>query len=219
MNTPEKPEVFGHNITLVGELNPKIFQPSWFASANLIRKSEADQADIQIIQNEIISFQAEWLILQVTRGRIIFRTMEESHFEVLRDLVVGTFKLLEHTPLRMLGINWDMHFRKKNQEECNQIGDRLAPKVPWDEILENPELSSLSMQSQGRPDQFKGKITFKVEPSTRIDSGVFVSLNDHFEVGDPKSIVGCKEIIEILLSSWVSSKERTLFAGHKMTET
>ncbi len=59
---PRRPEVQEANITLRGHFTPTIFQPSWFASQDLLRKSEADDAQIQIIHRDAVVFSASWLV-------------------------------------------------------------------------------------------------------------------------------------------------------------
>ena len=46
-----KPELYRISIVLLGNFNPKIFQSAWFASQNLIRKIEANEAKIEIIHS------------------------------------------------------------------------------------------------------------------------------------------------------------------------
>ena len=48
-----KAELSGINIVMLGSFNPKIFQPAWFAANELIRNLEAEEADTQIIHNDI----------------------------------------------------------------------------------------------------------------------------------------------------------------------
>lgn len=196
-----KPDLSGLNIVLVGSFNPQIFQPAWFAAENLIRKEEGEAAKIELVHAEFVSFTLDWLQLQVTRDRFIASTTKESHHEALRDFVMGTFRLLSHTPIKQMGLNLDLHFLMKSEDEWHAFGHRLAPKEPWAGILEKPGMRSLHMQGV-RPDKFKGYILVRAEPSVRIQPGVFVSVNDHYEVDDPNSSQGCNEIMNILTQGW-----------------
>ena len=80
----------GMSIVFLGDFNPKIFQPAWFAQENLIRAQEAEAADIKIINPEIVIFEFEWLSVQITRDRCIFGTTQEAYYEIVRDLCLGT---------------------------------------------------------------------------------------------------------------------------------
>lgn len=196
----------GMSIVLLGDFNPKIFQPAWFAQENLIRAPEAEAADIKIINPEIVIFELEWLSVQVTRDRCLFGTTQEAYYEVVRDLCVGTFKLLRHTPMQKLGINRSYHFKKDSLEQWHAFGHKVAPKELWNNILKSPGLTSLTIEGM-REDGFKGYIRVKVEPSKRVHPGIYIQVNDHYETED--SAIGCEEIINILESSWANSIEKS----------
>src|SRR5437867_1304432 len=98
-------EIEGVSIVLRGNFNPSIFQPAWLASHSLLRRQEADAAKINVIHPELTSFTAEWLILEVTKDRFGAATIHQAHAEPLRDLVLGVFTLLEHTPFTKMGMN------------------------------------------------------------------------------------------------------------------
>src|SRR5947209_7914808 len=98
-------EIEGIHIVLIGAFNPKIFQPAWFAHQGLIRQEEAESAEQVVTVNELSTFTADWLTLQVTPDRLQASTGDAAHFDVLRDLILGTFRLLEHTPVEKMGIN------------------------------------------------------------------------------------------------------------------
>ena len=91
MTTATKPEFSGLNIVLLGDFNPKIFQPAWFAAEGLLQKKETDRAKIEVFHHEISIFELDWLRLQVTRERFAVETTQEPYYEPLRDLVLGTF--------------------------------------------------------------------------------------------------------------------------------
>jgi len=198
----DQPIIQGMNIVLLGDFNPKIFQPAWFAAEQLIRVPEAEGADIKIINPEVVIFDLDWLEVQVTRDRCIFTTSQEAYYEVVRDLCIGTFRLLRHTPLRKMGINRDVHFRMKSVDEWHEFGHRLAPKELWNSILKNPGLKSMTIEGV-REDGLRGYMRVKVEPSTRIQPGIYFQINDHYETD--KSVIGSEDIINMLESSWDQS--------------
>ncbi|MEA3359624.1 MAG: hypothetical protein U9R17_09515 [Thermodesulfobacteriota bacterium] len=200
-----KAELSRISIVMLGSFNPKIFQPAWFAANELIRKLEAEEAGIEIIHNDISIFSiGDWLRLAVTRDRFDASTEQEAYFEVLVDFVLGTFSLLSHTPAGILGINTSMHYRVKNDKCWHEIGDKLAPKKPWNLLMRDPGLTSVEMQDI-RVDGPKGYLRVRVGPSTRITPGIFISTNNHYEIDDPKNTKGCSELMEILNTNWKSS--------------
>lgn len=126
----------GVSVVLRGNFNPAIFHPSWFASQDLIRRQEAEAASVEIVHAEAAIFNADWLQIHVFRDRFQARTFQEPYYEALRDLVIGVFSYLNHTPIRIMGINRLFHFRLESEEVWHKVGDRLAPKQDWVELLE-----------------------------------------------------------------------------------
>ncbi len=206
--TKIRPEVEGSNIILRGDFNPKIFQPAWFAAQGLLREEEANNAEVEIIHPAIVRFSLDWFQLEVSQDRFFIGTTQIPYYEILWDLVSGTFKILPHSPITKMGINFDFHYKMASEEDWHAVGHLMAPKQIWKDILEKPGMRSLSMQGQ-RPDEYKGYIMVRIEPSRRIEYGLFISINDHYEIKDPESSLGCKEIIEMLDSSWKSSYKRS----------
>jgi len=72
------PEIQGQSIVLIGDFNPRIFQPAWFGKEHLIRENEADTATIKIIHPDIVSFSTEWFELDITRDRFTISTNHEA---------------------------------------------------------------------------------------------------------------------------------------------
>jgi len=201
----EKPEIQGMSIVLLGDFNPKIFQPAWFAAENLIRSSEAEAVNIEIINPEIAIFNLDWLQVQITRDRCAISTAQEPYYEIVRDLCLGTFKLLKHTPIRVMGINWRAHFRMRSIEDWHNLGHKLAPKDLWNTILKEPGMQSLKIQGT-REDGYKGHLRITTEPSVKVSPGVYIQVNDHYQADDP--IIGSDKIINILEASYNQSKRK-----------
>lgn len=198
MIKPEKPSVI---LVFRGIFAPKIFHPMWFSKRNLLPDEEAQQAKIAIISDEICEFQLDWLLLQVTRDRILLKTTFESHYEALKDLALGMLSILNTFPVTQLGINFESHYRVDDIEKWNMIGDLLAPKDIWTEILNKPGLRRLEIESI-RHDSPKERIITRVEPSLLVQPGVFFFFNNHFEVKDVENCIDADEIMNILKSNW-----------------
>ena len=198
----------GISIVLVGSFNPGIFQPAWFAAQDLIRSEEADEAEIELVRPEISAFRLEWLHMQVLHERFIATTDRTASFEVLRDFVVGTFSVLEHTPVTKLGLNYDRHFEMKSEEAWHKLGRRLAPRSHWEQGLKEPGLRSMTMQGV-RPDELGGAIFVKVEPSVKVKFGVYVSLNDHYELGQAdEGLASAETATQLIQEHWDAFLER-----------
>ena len=193
-----EPEISGVEVVLLGDFNPAIFTPAWFAMHGLLPMAAADSADLQVAHRQLTVFSTDWLQLQVATNRFVADTGQAPHVRV-RDLVVRVFKEhLLHTPLNAMGINRNVHFRVGSSAERDRIGRALAPVEPWGRWRQALELdgekngmASLTMSQHDPTDRPPGgAVRVRVEPSNRVgdgDSGVFVQVNDHYAVADAAS--------------------------------
>jgi hypothetical protein len=204
-----EPEISGVQVVLVGDFNPAIFTPAWFALYRLLPESVASSAKLEVAHPQATKFTADWLHLEVTVERFVVHTLQAPHVRV-RDLVVRVFREhLYHTPLKALGINRNVHFRVRNLTERDRIGRTLAPVEPWgtwghDLGLDGTRggMTSLRMsqlEPNGRPSGDKINVT--VEPSARIGegrTGVFVNVNDHHVIDEtgPRAGTGLMNLLE-----------------------
>jgi hypothetical protein len=211
-------EIEGLNIVVLGTFNPQIFQPEWYARQNLIGVEQAEKASIEFINPDISVFSIGWMRLEITRDRASFGTNQAQHFELLRDLVGSTFKILQHTPLSRFGINWVCHFRMPDIESWHKIGHKLAPKEPWAEVLQDPGMRDVMMEAK-RPDKYAGKIYVTVQPSLIVQPGVYVMINDDFELGVEKGVETAPDkLIRILNSELSRSMERRTRINEKVLQ-
>ena len=202
-------EIKFETLTIVvrGNFNPTIFQPRWFSAQGLIGDLAADAAQIQIIHPHVCAFSVGSFDIQVTEDRFMAATSDASFYDPLRDLVVGTFSILRHTPLRQMGLNLSVHVQASSEDAWHQIGHTLAPKGFWEPLLEKPGMLSLTIRSL-RPDAYKGHVNVKVEPSGRAQPGVFVDVNDHFELEATDPSEASPLLVEIMDSQWQPSHAR-----------
>ena len=193
---PEKVE--GGSIVLLGNFNPAIFQPLWFSNQDLIPKSEAEAAEIQVVHSEVTSFSLEWLGLQVTKNRFTASTSDSAHLEPLRDLVLGTFSILEHTPLLQMGMNRDVHYKLPSHHDLLDVGNRLAAKSFWRHIIDDPRPEVLRLAGR-RPDVEDALLRLTVEPSARVIPGMYFGFNEHYQAeGDNPT----RELLMALSERW-----------------
>jgi hypothetical protein len=185
-----------HSIVLIGDLNPAIFQPAWFAAEDLINSTEAKAANVEIVSAQATLFKVDWLNVQVLPQRFVASTTNEAYYRPLCDFVLSTFSKLIHTPIRIMGLNYSYHYRLEDSEQWHFVGHELAPKDRWRGLLNNPGLASLTVQGE-RQD---GYVRIKLEPSARIENGIFVETNNHYKVTSDEP--GCRHMLDILSSEW-----------------
>ena len=182
--------------------NPAIFQPQWFARESLIRPSEADEAEVQVIAPPITSFKLDWLVLQITAGQFIATTADMGHIAPLCELVLGTFAALQHTPVRQMGLNRDMHYRAPSIDLWNSIGHKLAPKEFWEGLIDSPGMQTIQISGK-RSHSRALRLTVTVQPSVRVQPGVYFGTNEHFE-GEEGS---ARDLMQVLKDHWWSAQE------------
>ena len=213
-----EPEISGVSIVLLGNFNPAIFTPAWFALHEFWSRGVAENADLQAAHNQMMAFSTESLQVYVTPDSFHAETLQDPPVRVC-DFVIRVFReLLPHTPVRAFGINRDVHFRVPNVAARDRVGRMLAPLEPWGECAELLQLGgdqsgmvSLSMrqsQPEGRPPG--GQINVKVEPSVQIGDGrlgIYVQVNDHYAI-DTTAADGRGELLGFLEDGFGASVQR-----------
>jgi hypothetical protein len=213
-----EPELGGCSIVLLGHFNPLIFSPQWFAKNEIISDEEAASAQVNVIHSDIASFQVGKHRIQVEEGRLSADTTE-APWITLCDLLVKTFgEFLIHTPINQMGINRSVHFSVGDEATRNRIGRLIAPLAPWgkwgEEIAkaETPLsrggcVNLIMSQPRVAEDPVRGHIQVQVQPSSRLrgGAGIFVNVNDHYNVGPLDEVIGCEQIISILSSGFEQS--------------
>lgn len=206
---PMVPEKQAVNIVIRGSFNPAIFNPSWFALNQLLSSGEVETADVKIIHADIALFTIDWLQLRVVPDRFQAITTQESHYERLRDLALGVFDLLTHTPVIALGINREFHVRFQSVSVWNEVGHRLVQKEDWRSLLEDPRTASLVVHGK-RPDGLNGYIGVRIEPSPLGSPALYIEVNDHYQFqSDPKVPLGTSEAVQVLRERWNESMQRS----------
>ena len=215
-----EPEIDGVDVVLVGDFNPAIFTPAWFALNGFLPESAVANAELQIAHQQITAFNTDWLRLQVTPDRFSAGTLQAPHVR-LHDLVVRVFKEhLHHTPLRDFGINREVHFRVRSLAVRDRMGRTLAPVEPWgtwgrelgSDGLQGG-MTSLTMSRnnpEGRP--AGDRINVTVEPSYRIGEGrfgVYVRVNDHYTIDNATGPGASGRLMELFAHTFDASLERS----------
>lgn len=196
---PQRPEVSSddYSVVLIGDFNPKICQPAWFAAQALIRESEAEAANVEIIHSDFTSFSTDWFVMQIARDRFSATAKSSAYKEHLRDLVLGTFHKLSHTPLTQMGINYSARVRFKSDVDWHCFGHFLSPKAPWAGLLTKPGMRSVSVEG-ARPDDLLGCVVVSAEPIRGGANEAIVRVNDHCERPRDMRSEGVNFFLEII---------------------
>jgi len=193
-------------VVLLGDFNPTIFQPSWFAAEGLLTEEEAKIATINVVHPDVTSFELPWVRFTIERERFMAASLAQPYFERLAGSVCAAFDLLRHTPIHMFGINNEAHFRAVSIEKWHALGHKLAPKEFWQTYFDAPGMQNLTIRQIPRPDGLNGHVQITVEPSERIKPGVYIGVNDQFQEVDGKAM-GARRAIELLREKWSATSD------------
>lgn len=203
--TVTEPDIHEHSIVLVGDFNVLIYQPLWFANEGLIRENEAKNATIEIMHRDVVTFSMEWLRFQAFPDRVIFSTKLGSYFEIIRDLVIGTFSLLEHTPIRMLGINYNSHTQMPQNWRWEDFQKSLNGGGLLDSFSTGV-VKSLSIENSRDYNALEGIHNVRIEPSSQLGNGILINTNDHYVLRE-KEPVGSRLAVQTVKEQWTKSSE------------
>jgi hypothetical protein len=209
MTSPPAPDIHGASIVLLGSFNPAIFHPAWFHKQGLVSDEEHDAAAIQVMLPDFARFNIDWLEITVTLDRFEVASGEPENFNLLRDIVIGTFRILQHTPIKAIGVNRNEHF-KLPEDRWHEIGDALVPKDVWSTVLDAPGLRALTVEGV-RTDNYAGYIRANVEPSVRVHPGIYIGVNDHFQLDEDSKdsgVLDSSQAVSVLESEWDGILER-----------
>lgn len=197
----KSPEFDGASIVMIGSFNPAIFQPRWLGAQHLIRPEEAESAKITIIQAEVADFSTEWFQLQALQNRFQIVSADPRQYAPLCDLAQAIFAILPHTPVKTLGLTRSFHFKMPSIESWHAIGHLLAPKDPWHSIMGEPGLRSMLIQGR-RKEADGGVLLIKVEPSIKVEHGLYVEVNEEFKAPGDNESEGARWVPDRLAEHW-----------------
>lgn len=204
------PEPEGATIVLHGSFSPAIFHPIWFATNELLRPEEAEVAEIEVVHSEFAAFAAAAMGVEVNLDRFVVSTRRPAQYSVIRDLVVGTFSLLSHTPVHTLEMNRWFRYEMASERDRDELLHTLAPSDPWREVFtqgQHVDVRSVAVSSP-RTDQLDGFTRVSIIPPSST-ARILVTVNDHYVLGSPEDpTLGSGKVVEIVREGWDASMKR-----------
>lgn len=202
-----RPAIEGYSIILVGNFEPKELVPGWFTENDLIDPHSAEDLELEVILPDICQYKLSWLGVSAERTRLSLNTNDEKRLLPLRDLAYEFLRIKSDVQLRAMGINGQAHFAADSEKAWHTIGHTLAPKSTWSPMLKNPGLLTMTVQGE-RDDDREGKINVKVEPSVKIQHGIYIDVNDHFQLASDGQSASGSDAMRILEDSFEEATER-----------
>lgn len=106
-----------------------------------------------------------------------------------------------------MGVNREFHYRLASEKTWHEVGHHLVPKDEWNDVLENPGPRSVIVEGK-RPNSQAGIVKVKVEPSNEIEFGIFIEINDHYELSpNPGASSDIDNLRDILTEYWNESMQ------------
>jgi hypothetical protein len=190
-------EIEGASVVLLGNFNPALVHPAWLARHKLVRDSEADAAEVSLIRPEVSVFSVGPFQIEAQPERFTVMVADLGNLGPLQDLVCSVFTILGHTPIFKFGLNRHMHFRMASADAWHRVGHTLAPKDPWEGLLEEAGTRAVTVWGKWPTTQAK-HVQVMVEPSQRVTNGVYVAVTPHFDLSGSEASV----VIDTLRSNW-----------------
>ncbi|MEZ5682044.1 MAG: hypothetical protein R3E14_12215 [Erythrobacter sp.] len=175
----------------IGSFNPAIVTPHWLLSQDILSKSEAERADVEVIHKELSRFAVSGLKFEVTPERFHIFAEAEPFIRLSDTIKILFTHSLPHTPIKAALLNYYIHARLADFDQRMRFGRKFAPIEPWGDLAPlfeggRPEelggLVDLTMQFRRR-DEVEGLMRVILQPSNRIPepSGIFVQVTHSFE--------------------------------------
>lgn len=173
----------------LGMFSPAMFHPTWFAHYDLLGEKEVASAtgsEKLLVTDELTLFNVSGFAFEVRSERLQIQCLEENLFEATRDLFCSVLQILDASIVKQLGLNWGVHYSLPNTKAWHAAGDKLVPKTFWKSIWpKDVGMRNLTLELE-RDDDIPGLMNVILQPSRTLDNGVYMVVNDHFEIASPK---------------------------------
>jgi len=179
----------------LGSFNPAILHPDWFSRHNILPTEETSRLLAEPKREELpeigvtIEYGSNFIveptrafihfksfILKVERNKLEIKCGEKTKFPLLLTCIKKIFKLLPETPINAYGINFNENM--KFEENSTKIINKFFNK---DKSI---DLFFGSNNQNGHTiitNRDEARIRFIIEPSKKIEDGIYISFNFHYD--------------------------------------
>lgn len=185
-------------IVLLGNFNPAILQPEWFLKHSLLPSEQIEDLLAEPSVKEIpeigltleygqafsvsndrafVNFKSLRLIARRNKLEII--PEDGDSFSLISNFITKLFHILEETPLTAYGINFNEHY--KFSESYDETFSRFFDKSDNLHRFFGEDLTcgcTLITKKVG------AIFTLKLQPSEKLEDGVFLKANFHYDISD-----------------------------------
>ena len=171
------------SIVLVGTFFPLLLIPQWFIRNKLLPEEDSG-AQIEVIVKELTKFTVASISIEVQEAKLVLKSAQQAFDYLIRDLALGIITLLPEANVTHVGLNVNVHIECKDHNFWHFIGDSLAPKQLWNDIVpDSPRVGLKNIQLQAKKSAGEiGNLNFGFSWLNRPDWAQ-LSLNNHFSNG------------------------------------
>lgn len=185
-------------IVLLGSFNPAIFQPEWFLKHSIVPEEEIEglTAERNIKEIPEIGLKLEYgqsffvtndqsfinfktFTMKTLRDKLEIISKDKNSYTLISNFLRKLFRILEETPLKAYGINFNEHYRF--DENYDQTFNRFFSK---NENLNSFFGQKLTCGFSLKTEQANSTLTFTMRPSERLKDGVYFKANFHYDISD-----------------------------------
>lgn len=208
---------FATSAVVLGRLNPLIFSPEWLHSNNVIGPEDAkaarERGGIEVIAPNIASVVLGSMKLIVEEGRFQLSVSDEPLVRA-KDFTASCFRLLAHTPVFAVGLNFDAVITPSDLEKWHRFGDLIAPKAPWgDFTFDGREraggVRALIMERSRGFGGREGYIRLSVQVNEGRDLSANLQVNNHFAIGTGDKLGSGADVYKLLEDLWDEAYENS----------
>jgi hypothetical protein len=168
------------SIVVVGAMNPRIHQPHWYATTNIISEDERRTGDNNLISvPRITQFDLDHIKITCQDDRWDLLAEGEPSFPRAVEIAALTWNKLPETPVISFGFNFFIGF----PVEEGQAGNSLCALLP-SAMLEF-DISPIAAEYRviGTEDGL-GQVTVDLRPADQSGASIAASINYHFTPED-----------------------------------
>lgn len=201
---------FSASTVVLGRMNPLIFSPEWLSSNNVIGTVEGANArehGIEVMAPNISSIALGSMKLIVEEERFLLTVNDEPLIRA-KDFASSCFRLLAHTPVFALGLNFNAVLVASDLEKWDRFGDILAPKDPWGGFALDEKgkraagTRAVVMDRHITPGDRPGYVRFTFQVVDGSEHTANLQVNSHFVLGNAASPGSGEQAYKLIDEIW-----------------
>lgn len=175
------------SIVLVGEFDPLVLTPHWFAKQGMIPQEDIDEnLAIELVYKDLTKFSLANIYVEIQPSTLILRSDHPSFDYRIHDLALSILSALKDCKVRALGLNLytDVYF--DSLDYWHSVGDLITPKDIWYKAIPESEkigMANVQMQIK-KPEGEQGLYNFTVG-WLETPKAIRFSINNHYDDKQP----------------------------------